>query len=242
MWRGWAVLLTGLVGAVLLARPAGAAPSPAPAGAAGRADAIAAALRRDPVYVTDHAPRALPPDSAARIRASVARLGAPAYVAVTPTVGIGREDPAESLAALLRDRLGKDGVYIVVAPSGGDGEVRQFGGARRLPLEDAWQAAEFETSYDASAPEVIARFVDIALSGHARERRDHPRPAPKSKVREALDADDAADRRASRVEWGVFGAGAALSGGSILALLVRHRVRSADRARRPGKNAAKARR
>ncbi|MEU8125556.1 hypothetical protein AB0C21_43210 [Spirillospora sp. NPDC049024] len=243
MWRGRSVLMAGLVGAVLLARPAGAAPPPARAEPAGRADAIAAALRRDPVYVTDHAPRVLPPDAAARIRASVARLGAPAYVAVTPTVGIGQENPADSLAALLRDRLRKDGIYIVVAPSGGDGEARQFGGARRLPLEDAWQAADFETAYDATAPDVIARFVDIALSGHARERRDHPRPAPKSKVREALDADDAADRRAARVEWSVFGGAAALSGGSILGLLVRRRVLRSRRPKRPPrKNTAKARR
>jgi hypothetical protein len=130
----------------------------------------------------------------------------------------------------------------VVAPSGGDGEVRQFGGARRLPLEDAWRAADFESAYDASAPDVIARFVDIALSGHARERRDHPRPAPKSKVREALDADDAADRRAARIEWTVFGGAAALSGGSILGLLVRRRVLLARRARRPQRSTAKARR
>ncbi|SNR85029.1 hypothetical protein [Actinomadura mexicana] len=233
MGRGWSVLLAGLVGAVLLGCPAEAAPSLERARPESRADAIAAALRRDPVYVTDHAPRALPPDAAARIRASVARLGVPAYVAVTPTSGLGPQNPSESFASLLRDRLRKDGVYIVVPPAGGGGEVRHFGGVRGLPLDDAWAAADFETPYDAGAPEVIARFVDIALSGHAGERRDHPRPRPKSKVRKALDADDAADRRASRIEWGVFGGGAALSGATILGLLVGRRVRSARRARLP---------
>lgn len=233
MWRGWSILLAGLVGAVLLGRPVEAAPLVERAKPESRADAIAAALRRDPVYVTDHAPRALPPDAAARIRASVARLGVPAYVVVTPTSGLGPQNPGDSLASLLRDRLRKDGVYIVVPPSGGGGEVRHFGGARGLPLDDAWAAADFETPYDAGAPEVIALFVDIALSGHARERRDHPRPRPKSKVREALDADDAADRRASRIEWSVFGGGAALSGASILGLLVGRRVLSARKARLP---------
>ncbi|MEV0667799.1 hypothetical protein ACIBI3_17880 [Actinomadura luteofluorescens] len=225
--------MAGLVGAVLLGGPAGAAPLVERAKPASRADAVAAALRRDPVYVTDHAPRALPPDAAARIRASVARLGVPTYVAVTPTSGLGPQDPSESFASLLRDRLRKDGVYIVVPPSGGGGEIRQFGDARGLPLDDAWAAADSETPYDAGAPEVIARFVDIALSGHARERRDHPRPRPKSKVRKALDADDAADRRASRIEWSLFAGGAALSGGSILGLLVGRRVLLARRARLP---------
>ncbi|MGI5200898.1 hypothetical protein ACQEU6_04795 [Spirillospora sp. CA-108201] len=234
---------------MLLGRPAGAAPLLERAAPEGRADAIAAALRRDPVYVTDHAPRALPPDTAARIKASVARLGVPVYVAVTLDTGLGPQNAAESLAALLRDRLGKDGVYIVVPPSGGSGELRRFGGDRALPLDDAWAAAEAETPYDASAPEMIALFVDIALSGHAGERREHPRPRPKSKVREALDADDAADRRASRIEWGLFTGGAVVSGGAILGLLVGRRVRLARRARLPkrppgkstGKNTRKAR-
>jgi hypothetical protein len=226
MLRGCFVLFVGLVG--VMASPA----APASAGhaePASRADHIAAALRRDPVYVTDHAPRALPPDAAARIKASIARLGVPAYVAVTPTSGLGQKAPAGSLVPLLRDRLRKDGVYIVVAPTGGHGEARQFGGGRRLPVDDAWWAAKFELPYDASAPEMIERFVEIALSGQARERRDHPGPKPESKLRKALDADDAADRRAARIEWAAFSAGAALSGGPILALLIGRRVRRAKK-------------
>lgn len=225
MWRGWFVLLAGLVGTVLLGSPAASAARVERAKPESRADHIAAALARDPVYVTDHAPRALPPDAAARIKASIARLGVPAYVAVTPTVGIGDEGAAGSLVPLLRDRLRRDGIYIVADPSGGHGEARQFGGTRRLPVDDAWWAADFELPYDATAPEVIERFVEIALSGHARERRDHPRPQPKSKTRKALDADDAADRRAARIEWGVFGGAAVLSGGTVLGLLIWFRVR-----------------
>ncbi|NDU71060.1 hypothetical protein GWI34_00255 [Actinomadura sp. DSM 109109] len=217
----------------MLGSPAGAAPSAERAEPLDRADAVAAALRRDPVYITDHAPRALPPDAAARIKASVARLGVRTFVAVTPVTGLGPQNPSDSFAALLRDRLRKNGVYIVAPPAGGGGEVRWFGDARGLPLDDAWAAAAAETPYDASAPEMIALFVDIALSGHARERRDHPRPAPKSRVRKALDADDAADRRAARVEWGFFAGGTALSGVPILGLLIGHRVREARRARAP---------
>ncbi|MFG2089909.1 MULTISPECIES: hypothetical protein [unclassified Spirillospora] len=217
MRRGWFVLvLTGML-ACLFTGPATALERAEPVS---RADHLAAELRRHPVYVTDHTPRVLPPDAAAQIEASVARLGVPAYVAVTPTTGLGPQNPADSLIALLRDRLGEDGIYLVVPPSTPGGEVRQFGGARRLPVEDAWRAASQELPYDATAPEKVARFVDIALSGQARERADNPRPRPKSEVRKALDADEAADRRAAIVEWGTFGGGAALSGLPILALLI----------------------
>ncbi|TYK45397.1 hypothetical protein [Actinomadura decatromicini] len=228
MRRGWSVFVISALLCAIPSAPAAAAPAEAPS----RADHLAAALRRDPVYVTDHSPRSLPPDAAARIRASAARLGGPVYVAVTPTTGVGPWNPGDSLAALLHDRMRRDGVYIVVAPRGGDGEARQFGAGRRLPLKDAWLAAEFESASDASAPDVIARFVDIALSGRAEERRRHPRPAPRSKTRVALDAYDAADRRADRAEKAAFGGGAALSGLPILALLVGFRVRRARRARR----------
>ncbi|TDB89897.1 hypothetical protein E1264_06710 [Actinomadura sp. KC216] len=204
-----------------------------------RADHLAAALRRDPVYVTDHAPRSLPPDAAARIRASVARLGVPAYVAVTPTLGLGADQPPGALTVLLRDRLGKDGIYIVVDPSGGHGEARQFGGSRRLPVDDAWWAAKFELPYDVSAVDMIGRFVDIALSGRARERRDHPGPRPKSATRRALDADDKADRRADRVEMAAFGGGAALGGLPLLGLLVARRVRRANRREGGGRRGRK---
>ncbi|MEO3827591.1 hypothetical protein [Actinomadura sp. B10D3] len=232
MWRGCFVLFVGLVGVMLIPAPSSAVDRAKPVS---RADNLAAALRRDPVYVTDHAPRVLSADAAARIKASVARLGVPAYVAVTPTSGLGEENPTASLVSLLRDRLRKDGVYIVVAPSGGYGEARQFGGGRRLQVDDAWWAAKFELPHDASAPEMIERFVEIALSGRARERRDHPRPQPKSELRKALDADDAADRRAASIERGVFSAGTALSGGAILALLIRHRVKQKKRKKTPAK-------
>ena len=224
MRRRWLVLALSWVLACLPAGPAAALERSEPPS---RADHIAAELRRDPVYVTDHTPRVLPPDAAEQIRASVARLGVPVYVAVTPTSGVGLEDPTESLIALLRDRLRKDGIYLVVPPSTSSGEVRQFGGAPRLPVEDAWRAARQELPTDATAPEKVERFVDIVLSGKARERADDPPPRPKSELRKALDADDAADRRASLVEWGVFGGGAALTGVPLFGLLFRRRVRRA---------------
>lgn len=231
--RLFVILVSGVLTCLFagVSTPAGAAPSER-ADVLTRADHLAAALRRDPVYVTDHAARSVAPGTAARIRASVARLGVPVYVAVTPTTGLGDQSPGDSLVVLLRDRMRKDGIYVVVDPSGGHGEARQFGGSRRLPVDDAWSAAKYESAYDARADDVVARFVDIALSGRAKERRDHPRPRPKSATRKALDADDAADRRAERVEKAAFGGGAALTGLPLLALLVVLRVRRERRVRR----------
>ncbi|TDC70901.1 hypothetical protein E1200_03975 [Actinomadura sp. GC306] len=231
MRGGWLVLiLSGVV--VLLGCPLPAA-AREPAEPVSRADHLAAQLRRDPVYVTDHTPRVLPPDAAARIKASVARLGVPAYVAVTPTVHVAQEHTAEALVALLRDRLREDGVYIVISPSSTyDGEVRQFGGGRRLPVEDAWRATTRELPNDATAPERIERFVDVALSGEARERADTTAPPPKSALRKALDADEAADRRAARAEWAAFAGGTALSGLPILGLLICLHWRKRSRSRR----------
>lgn len=238
MRRGWFVLVCGVAG-VLLAGPPVPAAALERAEPVSRADRIAAELRRDPVYVTDHTPRALPPDAAARIKASVARLGVPAYVAVTPTVGLGQEHPGESLVALLRDRLREDGLYLVVSPTMSDGEVRQFGGGRRLPVKDAWRAAEQELPSDATAPERIERFVEVALSGRARERAENPPPRPETQLRKALDAHDAAERRAAVVELSLFGGGAALSGLPLLALLVHRRRRKSAPDRRRGTPRAK---
>ncbi|TDC88012.1 hypothetical protein [Actinomadura sp. 7K507] len=224
MWRAWFVLImTGLLGCLLAAPAAGLER----ANPVTRADHIAAELRRDPVYVTDHAQRVLPPDAAEQIKASVARLGVPAYVAVTPTIELGLDGAAEDLIALLRDRVREDGIYLVISPSTSDAGVRQFGGTRRLPVKDALQATRVELPSDATAPEQVARFVDVALSGRARERADRRGPRPESEVRKRLDADDAADRRAAYVEWGVFGGGAALTGVPFLAFLIHRRIRRA---------------
>ncbi|MFG2003122.1 hypothetical protein ACGFNU_28580 [Spirillospora sp. NPDC048911] len=196
--------------------------------AASPADRFAALLRHDPVYVTDHAPRALPADAAARIKRSVARLGVPAFVVVTPILP-GEDSDAEDLISLLRDRLGKDGIYVVVSPNGSGGEARQFGSGRALNADDAWIAADLEMPYDAGAVAVIDRFVEIASSGKARERRDNLRPRPPSRLRIGLDAHDRAQRRAEQREHLAFGAGAALGGFPVLGLLVWRRRRKTSR-------------
>ncbi|MFA1537522.1 hypothetical protein [Actinomadura monticuli] len=205
-----------------------------------RIDHLIAELRRDPVYVTDHAPRALPADAAGRIKKAVARLGVPAYVAVTPTVladGYGTED----LVPLLHDDLGRPGVYIVADPTSPSFTAVQYGGAT-LPVKDAMWATASELPSDAGAVAMVERFVEIVLSGRAKERREAGGPRPKSKTRIALDAHDRSERAASRAEWRAFATGTALSGGALLLLLLllasyRNRRRKA----RAGKTRSKAR-
>ncbi|NKZ03972.1 hypothetical protein [Actinomadura latina] len=240
MWRGWFLLI---IGVLLACPPAAAAAAPMErAKPAGRADHIAAELRRDPVYVTDHAPRALPEDAAQRIRRAAARLGGPVYVAVTPTLLTEGYD-AEELVSLLHDSLNRPGLYIVADPGRPAAAAVQYGG-RALPVKDAMRAAEQELPYDAGAVATIERFVDVALSGHARERRENAGPRPKSKVRIALDARDRSEREARRTEWSLFAAGTALSAVTVVLLLVwlrRRRATRAERARAERLKAAEAR-
>ncbi|MER7546896.1 hypothetical protein ABTW95_28210 [Spirillospora sp. NPDC127506] len=228
MWRGWSVLVIGVLLACL---PAPAAADPVErAKPVSRVDRIAAELRRDPVYVTDHAPRALPADAADRIRKAVTRLGVPAYVAVTPTMLVDRYS-SEDLVPLLHDSLGRPGVYIVADPGSALFSAVQYGNAT-LPVKDAMFAATSELPIDAGAVAAIERFVEIILSGHAAERRENAGPRPKSKVRIELEARDRSEREASRKEWTAFAAGTALSAVAVLLLALWLRRRSATRAAR----------
>jgi hypothetical protein len=236
MRRGWFVLVIGGLIACCAAAPAAAGPvrPPKPPAVQTRIGFITAQLKRDPVYVTDQVPRMLPPGTAGKIKALVGRLGEPAYVVVTPPSRHRDDDTQapsdlESLVPVLHDRLGKDGVYIVVDPSGALGDVQQFGGTRRIDVEDAYEAATSELPYEAGLLSVLDRFVEIALSGHAKERALHPSPRPKSATRRELDAYDRGNHEAAVKNGTAFGVGAGLGGLIVLALLVGRRIRRSRR-------------
>lgn len=245
MRRGWFVLVIGGLLACCIAAPAWAGPvRPAkPPAVRTRIGAITDALRRDPVYVTDQVPRLLPPGTAGKIKALVGRLGVPVYVVVTLPARYREDDSQapsdlEAMVPVLHDRLGKDGVYLVVDPGGGLGDVQQFGGTRRIDVEHAYQAATSELPYEAGLLSVLDRFVEIALSGRAKERALHPSPRPESATRRELDAYDRGNHRAAVENGTALGVGAGLGGLIVLGLLVGRRIR---RGRRPALGGAQGR-
>ncbi|MBO2462470.1 hypothetical protein [Actinomadura violacea] len=243
MRRGWFVLVIGGLLACCTAAPAFAGPvrPTGPPAAQTRIGAIVAQLKRDHVYVTDQVPRALPPSTAGEIKALVGRLQVPTYVVVTSPARRSDDDThapsdLESLVPVLHDRLGKDGVYMVVDPRGALGDVQQFGGTRRIDVEDAYEAATSELPYEAGLLKVLARFVDIALSGQVQERAHHPSPRPKSAVRRELDAYDRGNHEAAVKNNTALGVGSGLGGLIVLGLLVGRRIhRGRRRPAPPGK-------
>jgi hypothetical protein len=137
-----------------------------------RADYIAGQLARDPVFITDEAPRDVTSDEAARIRAAVHRMPVPTYAAVVADTD-DQQDPQGSpdrLIALLHDKLGRDGVYVVIPSSGIGITADQFG--ENLPLLPAEREAGYTLPYNAGAARAVERFVDDIRSGQAQRRYD----------------------------------------------------------------------
>jgi hypothetical protein len=135
-----------------------------------RADYVAARLARDPVFITDLAPRAITARDAARVRAAVKRMPVPTYLAVVSDTTV-QNDPQgtpDRLIALLHDKLGRGGVYLVVPPNGIGLTVEQFG--TNLPVTAAEREVTFAEPYNAGLARVIERFVDDIRSGQAQQR------------------------------------------------------------------------
>ncbi|TDQ45036.1 hypothetical protein [Actinorugispora endophytica] len=129
---------------------------------------VAGRLAEDPVYVSDHYAGELDLDAAREhVRASVARLGVPAYVAVLPRSAGGDLLDGGFLAAV-HDRLGEDGVYLLLEHSGATSEAAAYG--TDLPIEDAALEALFALEYDTPVTVVVDRIVDTALSGETEAR------------------------------------------------------------------------
>lgn len=137
-----------------------------------RADYVAAQLARDPVFITDLAPRAITAQDAARVRAAVKRMPVPTYAAVVSdtTVENDPQGSPERLIALLHDKLGRSGVYLVVPPDGIGLTVEQFG--TNLPVTAAEREVTATEPYNAGLARVIERFVDDIRSGQAQQRYD----------------------------------------------------------------------
>ncbi|MFD4477487.1 hypothetical protein ACFWPU_15430 [Streptomyces sp. NPDC058471] len=135
-----------------------------------QAASLAALLRSDPVYVTDQLPREIPRSTAPEFAKLAKRTGVPTYVLVLPDQGTD----AERLLAAVHDRLGRDGLYVLVDDMGVAGATA-FG--VRAPADDASTVALYELPYDAGPLLSFERFTDvIALGGKkAAERADTAR-------------------------------------------------------------------
>jgi len=205
-----ALALFGLSGT---AHASPAAPSPP-----GRADLLAERLAKDPIQVTDHALRDLRPGTAARIRALVARLGVPVYVVVGPP-RLPEGTRSRDLIPLLRDRLGKDGVYLVTDPDAG-GTAQQFGGS--LPVDRAWTVAALELPYEADIADHVQRWVEILTAPNVARRIDQRRPRPEDTTPSRGEVRD-------RKEMTAFGVGTALGCVPLLTFLIVARLRKAAR-------------
>ncbi|MEV2253134.1 hypothetical protein AB0I94_21565 [Streptomyces sp. NPDC050147] len=146
-------LLTALLLAALAPTPAAAA-VPAPTQPA----ALAALLRADPVYVTDQLPRDVPRSTAPQFKKLAQRTKVPTFVLVLPEQGAG----SDRLLGAVHDRLGRDGLYVLVDDMG-VADAAAFG--VRAPADDASTVALYELPYDAGPLLSFERFTDVIAQG-----------------------------------------------------------------------------
>ncbi|MEV8016815.1 hypothetical protein AB0O76_10795 [Streptomyces sp. NPDC086554] len=150
---GICLLLTLLGG--LTAPPATAAPADdTPTQAAALADR----LRDDPIYVSDQLPREIPRSTAPDFAKLAKRTGVPTYVLVLPDQGIG----GDRLLGAVHDRLGRDGLYVLVDYMGVT-DAEAFG--VRAPADDAYTVSLYELPHDAGPLRTFERFVDVVAQG-----------------------------------------------------------------------------
>lgn len=209
--RAWRLGVLALLAVLVLGGTAG------PAGADERVDAIAGELKRSGIYVTDHTPREIGPRDIPELRRILQRIPVPTFLAITPSL----EAKREPLAALLHDRVGQDGLYIVMDERGFDLEGRSFGRAI-FPIQDAITVTIYDSPTDSGALLRLRRFVDVLVSTNAAEQA--------RKARERARGDNVPmsfrDRREQqqwRVEAGSTAVGAAVAASAIHWLRLRRR-------------------
>jgi hypothetical protein len=122
--------------------------------ASGQAAYLARQLRADPVYVTDQAPREIPRSAAAEFAKVAKRTGVPTYVLLLPELGAFDE----RLLGAVHDRLRRDGLYVLMDPSGIGVTAVPFG--VDVPADAATTIAQYELPYDAGPLLTFQRFVE----------------------------------------------------------------------------------
>ncbi|MGW0909329.1 hypothetical protein [Streptomyces sp. NPDC002853] len=140
------------------AAPALAAPAEKDGTAPTQAAALAGLLRSDPVHVTDQLPREIPRSTAPEFKKLAKRTKVPTYVLVLPSQNNG----GDRLLAAVHDRLGRDGLYVLVDDMG-VADAAAFG--VRAPADDASTVALYELPYDAGPLLSFERFTDVIALG-----------------------------------------------------------------------------
>ncbi|GLW52488.1 hypothetical protein [Kitasatospora phosalacinea] len=170
------------------ASPSASAPASTPTGtpAPGRLPAeapqserLAAELRKDPVYISADLPRVVPRSLAPAFAAAAKRTGVPTYVLVLP-------DADRTTLAQVHDRLGADGLYVLVGDLGNI-TVSAFG--VDLPAESAARIVNHTVPYDAGPLVQFDAFVDKVVQDAGRVEaeleeiyRDHGDETPRQYI------------------------------------------------------------
>ncbi|MFF9570095.1 hypothetical protein [Streptomyces sp. NPDC014685] len=123
-----------------------------------QSERLAEELRKDPVYVSADRPRRLPRSLAPKIAALAGRTGVPTYVLALPAGDA-------TLLALVHDRLGKDGLYVLI---GDHSTITASAFGVDVPVDEARRIALYGTPYRAGPLAAFESFVDAIASGHDR--------------------------------------------------------------------------
>lgn len=176
-------------------------------------------LRTDPYFFTDQVPRLLTPSVIADVKAIITRMPVPTYLMVVYGTTTG-----SNLAPIVHDRLGRDGVYVVVTPDGLGVSAEQYGSAKDLQVSAAAEDLTWVLPYNAGLVRAVDRFVTDVTSGRAAaiEQADYKRYGGHS-------AKDPADPATAPHRYGL--AAGAVLGVTLAALLFWARAR---RPQRPG--------
>lgn len=157
------LLIVALCASVTAATGVHAAPGDdAPAASPlGRAAYLAAQLRENPVHISDQIPRSVPRSAAPAYTEQAERTGVPTYVLVLPGETLGAQP--EGLLAAVHDRLGRDGLYVLLPDNGIGLSAETFG--VDAPAQSAVRATLHEMPYDAGPLRAFTHFVDVLASG-----------------------------------------------------------------------------
>ncbi|GAB2982060.1 hypothetical protein GCM10023080_055320 [Streptomyces pseudoechinosporeus] len=131
--------------------------TPATAADTTQAAHLADRLRANPVYVTDQLPREIPQSTAPDFARLAKDTGVPTYVLVLTDWNNGK-----ALLGAVHDRLGRDGLYVLVNDIGVTDAVAY---GVRAPANDAATVAQFELPFDAGPLRNFERFVEVVALG-----------------------------------------------------------------------------